>query len=487
MRLIKTEILITVFTAAVIAGCEPLQPIPTSLKDYQTHRRNDRESYPDYTVARYNMVRVLESELPPEERIESLRVVKYIGVNDPQISGQVASVLSERDCPPALQKAALEFLLAQGHPGIAQHVLRLLPQAKPGSELRKEILRWLTRHARPDVLSEVVALWAQEPSTSGPNEPLFRQIVERITARKWDMALIDALNMPGFDVRGSAMEILNRRISHRMLRREILRMTPVTDACKTLKIFLDRFDYIPAGRNELIAAVTIAKTRPELLDDADIQADKWRSDYGYRFNIRDFHLISRIAADPLRKDMRRTRLIMELTRSLTRRQHFYPPSMGARASFARQADMLNISDLWNMYLLDEMLSRRHMRMALKITAQRDRRDQTSAWGGLVLYENGRATAKLYKPEPGSSIDDKTYTPSARMRADGWDALCRFYCHFEKARNESRAGPTNRELSDARKENFYGLVLTSLDESKFCAHYFNPNRNVISLGIYYFAQ
>ncbi len=488
MRILKTKILIVVFAAAFMGGCAPTtSSIPTNLKQYQALQGRDSESYPDYVIVQHNMARAMESEIPAEKRVESLQLVNRIGVSDPDIGGQIASILSEKNCPPRLQKAALEFLLSQGHPGIAEHVVKLLPQAEPGSDLRREILRWLTRHARPDVLSEVVSLWAQEPSKSGPNEPLFRQIVERITGNKWDAALIDALNSSDFKARGSAIAILHRRVSQRELRRRIMQINPVTDACRAIKIFAARFNYIPSGREGLIAAVTIMKTQDNLLGPADRLADKWSSDYGYRFDIRDFHLISHIATDPLRPDMRRTQLILELTRSLTRREHVYPPSLGRRASFARQADMLSMPDLWNLYLLDEMLSRRWMRKALKLTARRDRRDESTAWGGLIFYENGRATAKLYEPSRQGSSDDKTYTPSSKMEIDGLDALCRFCTHFEKIDNASRAGPTKQELRRAQNENFYGLVLTSLSERKFCAHYYNPEGNVISLGVYYFVQ
>ena len=60
-------------------------------------------------------------------------------------------------------------------------------------------------------------------------------------------------------------------------------------------------------------------------------------------------------------------------------------------------------------------------------------------------------------------------------------MCRFLAHFQKANNASRAGPTARELRDASAANHYGLVITSVNDKAFCAHYFNPQGVVVSLG------
>ena len=51
------------------------------------------------------------------------------------------------------------------------------------------------------------------------------------------------------------------------------------------------------------------------------------------------------------------------------------------------------------------------------------------------------------------------------------------------RSRTPPGPARPPESslDARKGNYYLLVLTTLEEGSFCAHYANPDGVVVSLG------
>ena len=40
-----------------------------------------------------------------------------------------------------------------------------------------------------------------------------------------------------------------------------------------------------------------------------------------------------------------------------------------------------------------------------------------------------------------------------------------------------------ELADANVYDYYGLILTRVDENSFCGHYYTPEGLVISLGKY----
>ena len=64
-------------------------------------------------------------------------------------------------------------------------------------------------------------------------------------------------------------------------------------------------------------------------------------------------------------------------------------------------------------------------------------------------------------------------------------MCRFNCHFEKADNTKRAGPGPEEIRDAMLRNYYGLIITSVNEKVFCAHYYNPDGLVVSMGTFRF--
>jgi len=180
-------------------------------------------------------------------------------------------------------------------------------------------------------------------------------------------------------------------------------------------------------------------------------------------------------------------LILDLAQSFIKRPHV--PRKILRASgpydfsdqLSKQVDSLSMADLWNLLIVNEMLSRPRVQMALKEMADRDMADTRSAWGGLIFYENGQAEAKLYPAEASAGPDDLTYRSSAQLLRDGRASLCRFFGHFEKINNAGRAGPTSDELRRAAEENAYGLVLTRVTAESFCAHYYNPRGLVISLG------
>ena len=83
---------------------------------------------------------------------------------------------------------------------------------------------------------------------------------------------------------------------------------------------------------------------------------------------------------------------------------------------------------------------------------------------------------------GGRADDLIYVPANLEARYAFDALCRFHCHFEKVGNVKRAGPTAEELRQAKEDNVYALVLTSISKDVFCAHYYSPNGVVVSMGM-----
>jgi len=484
-----TRLLPALLLLAVLVGsCEEFYgPPPVNLAQYDRIRRGNWLGYPDQTVYAYNLRRVCDADLPVGERVESLQLAVRLGSEDPLTLKVLMDVLNRPDNPKRLQYALLEYVLQKGDPAVAEYAVRVLEDRELPPALRDAVLGWLTQNTRPEVLAQVVKLWAQENSITSLNEPRYRQIVERITGMKWADALLAGINSPGFFARGSALEILTGRLDGASLRRRIERMVPATPAMMALREFVQRFDYLPASKTDFLAATAIYTTRARMLGDTAQRSRQWQKEAGYRFAIRDFHLLSRLASDPLRKDLRRWQLIAELGQAVSKRDHIQrtrQPGMPAGSltdSFSAQAPNLSMADLWNIYLLNEMLERQRVQLALKTMADCDFADDRSAWGGLVFYENGKAEAKLYPAATRDTKDDLHYLASEYLEADGRDSLCRFHAHFEKVNNAERAGPDAFELVQAKRENYYGLVLTSIDEKRFAAHYYNPEGVVISLG------
>jgi len=487
---------VTVIATLLLAdGCtQPTPTVPHSLAEYSQMRRTNPKAYPVKTLRMKNLQRVLDNELPTQQRVDSLNLLLYLGAEGPEVTNRLSQVLAQPDCPYEIHDAVLAHLMEQNHPGLAAYVVPALAQGNQDPRFRDAILDWLMRNPSPDVLGQIVKLWAEEPAPTGPNEPRFRHITERITGRKWDEALIAGINSRRSFPRGRALEILaSDRVPHTMLKRRILQIHPETEAMAALQSFAETFDYLPSNRAEFAAVVTIFKTRLDMISDVARLAEQWRADYGYTFNIRDFHLLSRLARDPLRNMLRRTQLILEISRSLGTRQHVQysaGPSPTGRAytdQFGLQVHSLTLADLWNIYLLNEMLNRPRMQLALRILADRVRSDPTSPTNGLVFYQNGQAEAVLYPAAEATGTVSGLQPVSKQMVTAGRDSLCRFYTHFERVENADKAGPNSDELADSEKGSYYGLILTSVDQYSFCAHYYSPAGRIVSLGKFPFSR
>ncbi len=477
---------------ALVGGCAPSEPPDAHTAADAAAAADPMAGYPKRTVVLLNLQRVLDEELAPEQRAESMKLIAELGVDDPQVRNQLAGLLAREDCPPELRAKVLGFLLDSGGAELAPHVVAVLPSLTGEDPTREALLDWLTRHPQPEVLSAIVKLWAAQ-SPQDPEEPRYRQVVERMTDKSWDRALLEAINTRGFNARGSALSILANRLETPALRERIAALRPRTDAAKTLRLFSQRFGYVPPTGREFYAAVMLYKNELHRFEEAAQLADWWRKGGGYRFRIRDFHLLSRLATDPLRQaKLRREQLIAEIGRSVKSRRHVRrePSSAGADDDYVDQfwlqTDRLDLADLWNLHLIDRMLQRKRMRLALEVMAERDRADRDHAWGGLVFYRRGQAEAILYQPEEGVG-DEQYYIPSKRALTDQLDAMARFSAHFEKVQNASRAGPDARELNAAKAGNFYALLLTRVGRKEYAAHYYTPEGIVVSLGVYPFGD
>ena len=477
----------------MVPACEDMAGTPpVDLVGYDRMRQKNPSPYPDNTIFAYNLRRVCDAGLPVEARLDSLQVATRLGADNPETVKALVDVVKRAGVPKKLHYGILEFVLRRGgDPAVAEYAVGVLDDQNLPADLRDAVLGWLTQNARPEVLAQVVKLWGQETSVTSPNEPRYRHIVERISGKTWEEALLAGIDSPAFFARGSAMEILLARVDENVLRRMIEQTTPASVPMAALREFLTQLDYLPSNKADFMLATTVYRTRGKMLGDAAELNSNWRKEAGYRFVIRDFHLLARLARDPLRKQMDRSELIGHLSRVLAARRHVQRRSQGDMPtsslmdSFASQAAGLTMADLWDLYLLDEMLSRPRVALALKVMADCDLADKRSAWGGLVFYESGRAEAKLYPPAVKGHGDDTRYAAGADLEAEAGDSLCRFHAHFEKVNNAGRAGPDADDLRHAANENFYGLVLTGIDKDTFTAHCYKPNGVVVSLGTFQF--
>lgn len=472
--------------ALVSLQCAELPPAaPHTPVEYQQMQADNPLAYTRRTVILTNAQRVLDPDLPTPDRVASMKLLTHIGVSDLSIIEKLSAATNKPDCPQQLRDELVAFLMDEKYPGARSAVVAAGAQRRVYAQphiTRTVINPSMTGiQPTPKTLSQLVRLWADQPVT-GPDEPTYRHIAEQLTGRQWDDALLTAINSPKRFERGRAMEILAARLLTGRLKLRILKMEPRTEAIASLQSFLDNFSYLPRTRSELAAVVAVFKTRLSSIRDAAKLSDRWVRAYGYTFNVRDFHLLSRLSRDPLRNMMSRTRLIAQLSQEFDIRQHVpYSDRVVNRAKivsdeFSQQAEILSMSDLWNLYLLDEMLSRPRMQLALKIMADENRSKPADNSAGLVFYRQGQADAMLY--------------PRAikqQLVRDGRDSLCRFTTHFARKYNSLEVGPSAMQLRDAIKGNYCGLVLTGVNPQTFSAHYYNAGGKIVSLGNYPFRR
>ena len=361
-----------------------------------------------------------------------------------------------------------------------------LTGAAPGAQGSEDLVLSPSTNLRR--LEQAIKLWADEATTTGPNETQFRQAVEKLSEMAWHKALLAGINTGGLLAKGSALEVLARRVPEVRLRQSILAIRPRTEAVLVLRLLIQKFDHLPKTGSALLRAVVWTLKSPDDIDGAAQLCRKWRDNYSYRFNVRDIHVLSRLQGDRLRKKVSRTQLIVELARRFIKRRHVSRkvsrPTGACDSSdrLTKHLHTLTMADLWNLLLLDEMLNRPRTQAALRVMANSDRVDKRSAWGGLVFYEGGRAEAKLYPPDYGEGASDLLFKFTDLATRASRDCLCFFHGHFEKLDNRQRAGPTADELKEARQRNLSGLVVTSVSKDAFCAHYYSPEGIVVSMGI-----
>ena len=491
----KNLILPLCLATVLAGGCvEPIPAPPHTLAEYARIQRTHPQEYATSTVMQYNIQRVLDPDLPVDQRVLSLDLVSSLVGPNGKLPAEVSVVLSQNDCPEALRNR----ILGRGV-GVAAVTNRTVPAGvssdggggrlalsqlsqAPAGPRRTATLQWLIEHPSRDVLPDLTKLWASE-TPNGPDEQLFRRATEALAPGKWQDVLLDSLNATKFAARGSALAVLAARGAEIELLKRVKRMTAKTVSVQSMQTFAEKFDYIPGNGSELLACVIVHSGGKASLDAPARLAGQWRARYKYKFNIRDFHLLSNLASDPLRNKIGRDELVKQIVTKLGRRRHV----AGGGGPFSKQAAGMTAPDLWNIVLLDEMLRRQRVALALRILADRLRAGLSSPRSGLVFYEGGKASAKLYPQSVDSARGDRDHVPDRELQRAGFGALCHLHTRFETVYNGDRAPASKREVSASNQGNFYGLVLTSIDSGTFSAFYYNPDGAVVSLGLFAFGK
>jgi hypothetical protein len=464
----------------ILAGCATLetQP-PNTLAELEAQQQRDPNAFPVNTIVLHNLRRALDSDLPAKDRMASLTVLVRLDGDNPAYLGQLASILTDEKSPESYRSAVLQLLVRKDHPGLAPYVAGALSKAQDES-LRQALLDWLIRHPQPDVVVEVVRAWASANPTDPTEEDRYRRALEAMSGLKWSDALLACLNQPGFLARGSALELLRRRVDESELRRRLGALDARSSAVRAMQFYIERLNYLPGGGRELLAAVVAFETRPSRLAAAVMKSEAWAGAYGYTFDIGDFHLLSRLQNDPARQLPSRAEMIRGLFTDVSNRKHAVANPLGAAGGdLADRLDRLNMADLVRLYLLNEMLVGQKMQSSLAVVAERARKGPVGPWGGLIFYDSGQATARLYPP-----AGQDSFVPGDQMLQDAMDCLACFDGHFPSgnAPRDKLAATSAAEFDLAKRLGTRGLLLTSLDDS-FSAVFYWEDGSILSLGVF----
>lgn len=492
----KKAALLVVWLVVAACGCEQRPTgLPGSIAQYDQMRSGGSASYPDTTILMVNRQRMLDVDLPPGQRAEAMALVNKLGPGDPESQAEFAEILANPATPGAVRSAAIDLLTARDDPRLAGPLAMSMPQLKGDPAARAKVLEWLGRHSSKAVIAELVKMWWTRPA--GAQDAQFEELLGRMGGASWDQVLLGELNSPEFGAAGEAAAILSSRLGPVEMSGKVARMAPQTDAIRCLQAFFGGVDFVPATPAEFEVVLGLYQKHAAGWAQMTAAYRRWLED-GYKFELRDVHLMAGLGGDSRRPALRRAELVGQLKASQDSREHA-PVKLVATTGRAASGpgvasvrldanvDRLSVADLWNIYLLEEMLSRARIQAALRSAAQQDREDKTQAWGGLVFYKDGGADAMIYKGSVDGGENDLIYVPPAKALNDVRDAMCMFVMHFEAENNMGRAGPTQEELRASKEGNYSGLVLTSVNAGSFVAYYYNPRGAVVSLGLFPFQE
>ncbi len=499
---ILSLVVVSLVTGVLFAAVDP----PVTIAEYeaglarqdafrQEHRgassldpRHGR-TYPPVVLAKHNLQRAMDTRLTDEERTASLELAIYLDAPSNETMAILAMIMADTDTPPRLQQAILAHLMENEYGDLTEFVVAALSQPELSEDMHQTLLVWVRNNADEALLADIVVAWASQP-VGGNNELLYRQLTE-LAGRggTWSDVLWANMVRREFTAKGSAFEVLRTRLSTEQFIQQLARQQPTHLSIATLQTFAGGFDYIPADRDEMLQAVYQYSTQQSAINAAARVYRAWRAGDAYTFQIHDLHLMGQLGSDAGAVRYTRAQMRADLARTMADKRHEPHYSGGEgdisyEARFYRVEPDLSMADLWNIWLLESYLSQPQTTRQILLLADEDLANTATPFGGLMFLENGVVDARQYPADVGANrANDMTYVPSGRMLQDSRNALCRFICHFEAIENAQRVGPTPAELADAATGGYYGVTITRLNAQSFTAHYYNPDGEIVSLGVF----
>ncbi|MBL8764381.1 MAG: hypothetical protein JNM07_08950 [Phycisphaerae bacterium] len=131
-------------------------------------------------------------------------------------------------------------------------------------------------------------------------------------------------------------------------------------------------------------------------------------------------------------------------------------------------------DALTILVIDEAMADPAVRAAFFEQAERDRRDTSTEYGGLLgPTVPGGFAAILYEPRPTQRAGDRRFIASDDMIRDADLSLAHYHFHVQSTRNAEYAGPGPGDMEFADRYGRSCIVLTSIADGILNADYYQP--------------
>ncbi|NQU75298.1 MAG: hypothetical protein HQ546_03150, partial [Planctomycetes bacterium] len=173
---VRVVVLLILVAITMAPGCAELKITPpVTMKELLAQQSSDANAFPIDIIVLHNLRRVLDRDLPAKERIASLAIVVHLDGDNEAHCRPLATVLTDPGSDEAVHTAVLQFLARRDFPGLAGHVVRSLGSTED-PKLQEALIDWLTRHPQPDILAEIVPLWADAEPADENMENRYRRL-----------------------------------------------------------------------------------------------------------------------------------------------------------------------------------------------------------------------------------------------------------------------------------------------------------------------
>lgn len=425
-------------------------------------------------------------------RRESLKTIAWQTGNPPQVRERAIQRLAEDTTPEVDADTA--------------NMVRLMLPVEPNIAMVKELGDLAVSRRWTDCTGPLIRSWARVMGGGQDAERPERAAVIALNPGKpLDRVLFDTFATPATGegrererqekTRGAAWALLSREDPEGSRRREWLAGLPATDDAlvSDLRAAASDLRAIPVTASQLAWVQRLRGNDTSPAADPKAARAWWEQAKAALagLNSEAAQGLALRHAEPVRWAAQNRPAWLALDRSGLRTE--LTTRMRGRTYYARgggEADRLfNVeaklawADLLTLLVLDEALRTPGLVDTLWQQSERDRRDTSTEYGGLLAArsEGGGFVAAVYPPRPTQRFGDTRFVASDDLLRDSARALAHYHFHAQKPDNRDYAGPGPGDSEYAREHGAACIVFTPVGPGRLDATYFHAGGVTVDLG------